>query len=71
MLDQVMHVHINFRRLALIQGTSYIKFSEWITKKAVMNQNHEFYLKLENLHSSAKNLQSSLYQYCATAPRRD
>ena len=32
-LDQIMHLHINFRRLALTRGSSYIKLSEWITKK--------------------------------------
>ena len=33
-----MHLYINFRRLALIRGSSYIELSEWIkNKKAVKN----------------------------------
>ena len=33
-----MYLHINFHKLALTQGSSYIKLSEWIAKeKAVIN----------------------------------
>ena len=37
-LDQIMHLHINFYKLALTRGSSYIKLPEWIAKKkAVIN----------------------------------
>ena len=37
-LDQIMHLHINFHRLALTQGSSYIMLPEWMAKKkAVIN----------------------------------
>ena len=38
MLDQIMHLHINFHRLVLTRGSSYMKLPEWIAKKkAVIN----------------------------------
>ena len=41
-LDQIMHWHINFNRLALTRGTSYMKLPEWILrKKAVINSKNE------------------------------
>ena len=37
-LDKIMHLYINFHRLALTQGSSYNELPEWITsKKAVVN----------------------------------
>ena len=37
-LDQIMHLHINFHRLALTRRSSYMKLPEWIAKKkAVIN----------------------------------
>ena len=37
-LDQIMHLHINFHKLALTRGSSYIKLPEWIaSKKVVIN----------------------------------
>ena len=37
-LDKRMHLYINFHRLALAQGSSYIELPEWIkSKKAVIN----------------------------------
>ena len=37
-LDKIMHLHINFHRLALIRGSSYIKLPKLIkSKKAVIN----------------------------------
>ena len=37
-LDQIMHLHINFHKLALTRGSSYKKMPERITrKKAVIN----------------------------------
>ena len=37
-LDKIMHLYINFHRLALTRGSSYTEFSEWIKiKKAVIN----------------------------------
>ena len=36
-LDKIMHLYINFHRLALTQGGSYIGLSKWIkSKKAVI-----------------------------------
>ena len=35
-LDQTMHLHSNFHKLALTRGSSYIKLSEWIAKKKVV-----------------------------------
>ena len=38
MLHQIMHLHINFHKLALTRGSSYIKLPEWIArKKTVIN----------------------------------
>ena len=31
-VDQIMHLHINFHRLALTRGSSYIVLPEWIAK---------------------------------------
>ena len=36
-LDKIMHLDINFHRLALTQGNSYINLREKIAKKAVIN----------------------------------
>ena len=37
-LDKIMHLYINFHRLALTQGSSYTEFPKWIqNKKAVIN----------------------------------
>ena len=37
-LDKIMHVHINFHKLALTRGGSYIALPKWIkSKKAVTN----------------------------------
>ena len=37
-LDKIMHLYINFHRLALTRGSSYIELPEWIkSKKAVIN----------------------------------
>ena len=37
-LDRIMHLYINFHRLALIRDSSYVKFPKWIkSKKAVIN----------------------------------
>ena len=37
-LDQIMHLHINFHRLTLTRGISYMRLPEWIArKKAVIN----------------------------------
>ena len=37
-LDKIIHLYINFHRLVLTQGSSYIELSEWIkSKKAVIN----------------------------------
>ena len=37
-LDHIIHLHINFHRLALTRGSSYTKLPEWIArKKAVIN----------------------------------
>ena len=37
-LDKIMHLYINFHKLALTQGSSYIKLPKWIkSKKAVLN----------------------------------
>ena len=37
-LDKIMHLHINFQRLVLTRGSSYVEFSEWLkSKKAVIN----------------------------------
>ena len=36
-LDKIMHLYINFHRLALIRGSSYIELPIWLkSKKAVM-----------------------------------
>ena len=41
-LDQIVHLHINFHRLALIRGNSYMKLPEWIAKKkAVINKKQQ------------------------------
>ena len=41
-LDQIMHLHINFDRLTLTRGSSYMKLPEWIArKKAVINPKNE------------------------------
>ena len=37
-LDKIMHLFINFHRLVLTRGSSYIGLPEWIqNKKAVIN----------------------------------
>ena len=37
-LDKIMHLYINFHKLALTQGGSYIELPEWLkNKKAVVN----------------------------------
>ena len=36
MLDQIIHLHINFHRLAFTQGSSYIVLPEQIAKKKAM-----------------------------------
>ena len=37
-LDKIMHLYINFNRLVLTRGGSYIKLPEWIkSKKAMIN----------------------------------
>ena len=37
-LDKIMHLYINFHRLVLTRGSSYIELLEWIkNKKAVIN----------------------------------
>ena len=37
-LDNIMHLYINFHRLVLTRGGSYIKLPEWIkSKKAMIN----------------------------------
>ena len=42
MLDQIMHLHINFHKLALTQGNSYTELPEWIAKKkTVTNPKHK------------------------------
>ena len=30
-IDQIMHLHINFLKLVLMQGSSYIQLPKWIT----------------------------------------
>ena len=36
--NQIMHLYINFHRLALIRGSSYTGLPEWLkSKKAVIN----------------------------------
>ena len=37
-LNKIMHLYINFHRLTLTRGSSFIELLEWIkTKKAVIN----------------------------------
>ena len=37
-LDKIMHLYINFHKLLLTRGSSYIELPEWIkSKKAVIN----------------------------------
>ena len=37
-LDKIMHLYINFHRLALTRGSSYNELTKWIkSKKAVIN----------------------------------
>ena len=36
-LDKLMHLYINFDRLVLTRGNSYIELPEWKSKKAVIN----------------------------------
>ena len=37
-LDKIMHLFINFHRLVLTRGSSYIEFPGWIkSKKAMIN----------------------------------
>ena len=37
-LDKIMHLYINFHRLALTRGSFYTELPEWIkSKKAVIN----------------------------------
>ena len=41
-LDQNVHLHINFQKLGLTRGSSYIKLPEWIAKKkAVINPKND------------------------------
>ena len=41
-LDKIMHLYINFHRLVLTRGGSYIELSEWIkSKKAVINRQNK------------------------------
>ena len=42
-LDKIMHLYINFHRLVLTRGSSYIELPKWIkNKKAVINpQNND------------------------------
>ena len=55
-LDKIMHLYINFHRLALTRGSSYTEFPEWLkSKKAVINpqSKDEEYFKwavIEALH---------------------
>ena len=35
-LDKIMHLYINFHRLALTRGSSYIELPEWIKSKKVV-----------------------------------
>ena len=35
-LDWIMHLHINFHKLALTHGSSYTELPKWIAKKAVI-----------------------------------
>ena len=35
-LDRIMHLHINFHKLALTHGSSYTELPKWIAKKAVV-----------------------------------
>ena len=35
-LDKIMHLYINFNRLVLTRGGSYIKLPEWIKSKNAM-----------------------------------
>ena len=38
-LDKIMHLYINFHKLVLTRGSSYIELPEWIkSKKNVINQ---------------------------------
>ena len=37
-IDKIMHLYINFHKLALTRGGSYNEFPEWLkSKKAVIN----------------------------------
>ena len=37
-IDKIMHLYMNFHKLALTRGGSYIEFPEWLkSKKAVIN----------------------------------
>ena len=41
-LDKIMHFYINFHRLALTRGGSYIELPKWIkSKKAVINRQNK------------------------------
>ena len=41
-LDKIMHFYINFHRLVLTRGSSYIELPEWIkSKKAVINRQNK------------------------------
>ena len=41
-LDQVLHLHIDFHKLNLTRGSSYIPLPDWISKKkAVINPKNE------------------------------
>ena len=50
-LDKIMHLYINFHRLVLTRGSSYIELLEWIkSKKAVINpQNKDQALHHEDI----------------------
>ena len=41
-LDKIMHLYINFHKLVLTRGSSYIELPEWIkSKKAVINRQNK------------------------------
>ena len=49
-LDKIMHLYINFHRLELTRGSSYIKLLEWIkNKKAMINPQNKDEERFEGL----------------------
>ena len=41
-LDKIMHLYINFHRLVLTRGSSYIELPKWLkSKKAVINPQNQ------------------------------